>query len=83
VPQGGYRFEQLHPDIAWLKSNRSEPTLTWIGHATFLLQLGGVNILTDAHLTRRASPFAFTGPVRVVPPALDFHDLPHIDAVVI
>jgi N-acyl-phosphatidylethanolamine-hydrolysing phospholipase D len=83
IPEGGYHFDQLKPDVAWLKPNRSEPALTWIGHATFLLQLGGLNILTDAHLTQRASPFAFTGPARIVQPALSFRDLPHIDIVVI
>jgi N-acyl-phosphatidylethanolamine-hydrolysing phospholipase D len=83
IPAGGYRFELLRPDVAWLKANRSEPTLTWIGHATFLLQIGGVNILTDAHLTERASPFSFAGPKRVVAPALGFADLPHIDIVAI
>src|SRR5262245_8608168 len=30
-----------------LRSNGFAPTLSWIGHATFLVQLGGVNILTD------------------------------------
>jgi L-ascorbate metabolism protein UlaG (beta-lactamase superfamily) len=83
IPEGGYRFELLKPDVARLKANRTEPTLTWIGHASFLLQLGGVNILTDPHLTDRASPVGFAGPKRVVAPALDFGDLPHIDAVVI
>ena len=83
IPQAGYRFELLRPDVAWLKSNRTEPALTWIGHATFLLQLGGMNILTDPHLTQRASPLGVVGPKRVVDPALGFHDLPHIDAVVI
>ena len=34
VPEGGYHFEQLRPDVAWLKANRVEPTLTWIGHAS-------------------------------------------------
>ena len=83
VPEGGYHFERHTPDVAWLKANRTESALTWIGHASFLLQLAGVNLLTDPHLTARASPFGFTGPQRVVPAALDFHDLPHIDAVVI
>jgi L-ascorbate metabolism protein UlaG (beta-lactamase superfamily) len=83
VPAGGYHFELLHPNVAWLKANRTEPTLTWIGHASFLLQVGGMNILTDPHLTERASPLAIVGPKRVVPPALDFGDLPPIDAVVI
>jgi N-acyl-phosphatidylethanolamine-hydrolysing phospholipase D len=83
IPEGGYHVELLQPDVARLKANRTEPTLTWIGHATFLLQLGGVNILTDPHLTERASPVSFAGPKRVVPPAMEFRDLPHIDAVVI
>jgi L-ascorbate metabolism protein UlaG (beta-lactamase superfamily) len=83
IPEGGYHFELLRPDVAGLKTNRAEPTLTWIGHATFLLQLGGVNILTDPHLTERASPLSFAGPKRVVPPAMELRDLPPIDAVVI
>lgn len=82
-PEGGYQFPLQQPDAAALARNRSEPTLTWIGHATFLLQLGGVNVLTDPHLTERASPLSFAGPKRHVPPALAIGDLPHIDAVVI
>lgn len=83
IPDGGYRFDVLRPDVAWLAANRTEPTLTWIGHATFLLQLGGLNILTDAHFSERASPVQFAGPQRVVPPAMRMAELPHIDAVVI
>jgi L-ascorbate metabolism protein UlaG (beta-lactamase superfamily) len=83
IPEGGYRFELLRPDVAWLQQNRSEPTLTWVGHATFLLQLDGLNILTDAHFSERASPVQFAGPRRVVPPALRLTELPRIDAVVI
>jgi N-acyl-phosphatidylethanolamine-hydrolysing phospholipase D len=83
IPEGGYHFELLHPDVGWLRDNRTEPTLTWVGHATFLLQLNGLNILTDAHFSERASPVQFAGPKRVVPPALRLSELPHIDAVVI
>jgi L-ascorbate metabolism protein UlaG (beta-lactamase superfamily) len=82
-PEGGYNFPLAKPDAAFLRENRSQPTLTWIGHATLLLQLGGVNILTDPHLTERASPLSFYGPKRWMPPALDFAELPHIDVVVI
>ncbi|HEY5929912.1 MAG TPA: MBL fold metallo-hydrolase [Burkholderiales bacterium] len=82
-PADGYNFPLLKPDTAFLSSNRTEPTLTWIGHATFLLQLGGVNIVTDPHLTERASPLSFAGPRRHVAPALDFDALPHVDVVVI
>jgi L-ascorbate metabolism protein UlaG (beta-lactamase superfamily) len=83
TPAGGWKFDVIAPDIAFLKSNRTIDTLTWIGHASLLLQQGGVNILTDPHLTARASPVSFAGPKRVVAPALDFADLPHIDVVVI
>jgi N-acyl-phosphatidylethanolamine-hydrolysing phospholipase D len=77
------RFPLAPNDPAFLKQNRTRPTLTWIGHDTFLLQLGGLNILTDPHLTARASPFSFAGPERVVAPGLDFDQLPHIDVVLI
>jgi len=82
-PDGGYGFELVKPDVAFLKANRSESTLTWIGHATLLLQVGGVNILTDPHLTERASPVSFAGPKRHMPPALSIAELPHIDVVVV
>ncbi|MDX1496163.1 MAG: MBL fold metallo-hydrolase [Salinisphaeraceae bacterium] len=78
-----YNFPMAQNDPAWLKSNRQEPTLTWIGHATFLLQVNGKNILTDPHLTERASPLPVGPPVRKVEPGLTFSELPHIDAVVI
>jgi N-acyl-phosphatidylethanolamine-hydrolysing phospholipase D len=82
-PKEGYGFELVVPDADFLRNNRSEPTLTWIGHATFLLQVGGVNILTDPHCTQRASPLTFAGPKRHVPPALALDQLPHIDVVVV
>jgi L-ascorbate metabolism protein UlaG (beta-lactamase superfamily) len=83
TPPGGYRFEVLEPDVAFLKANGRETTITWIGHATLLIQAGGVNILTDPHLSERASPVSFAGPKRVVPPAVSFDELPRIDIVLI
>jgi L-ascorbate metabolism protein UlaG (beta-lactamase superfamily) len=71
------------PEVAFLRANKSETTLTWIGHATVLLQIGGRNILTDPHLSERASPVSFAGPRRRVPPGLTLEQLPHVDAVVI
>ncbi len=76
-------FPRADNDPAWLKANRSQPALTWIGHASFLLQIGGLNILTDPHLTRRTSPVSWAGPQRLAPLGLDFPDLPKIDLVVI
>ncbi len=83
VPEGGWHFPVRHPDIAYLASNTTTPTMTWIGHATVLLQLGGVNILTDPQFSERASPFTFLGPRRWVPPALSLEELPHVDIVIV
>lgn len=63
APVSGWGFNVLQPDIEFLKSNRSIDTLTWIGHSSFLLQLDGISILTDPHLTKRASPVSFAGPM--------------------
>jgi N-acyl-phosphatidylethanolamine-hydrolysing phospholipase D len=76
-------FARGEHDAAWLKANRTHTSLTWIGHSAFLLQHGGLNVLTDPHLSARASPLSFAGPARVVPPGLQFHELPPIDAVLI
>jgi N-acyl-phosphatidylethanolamine-hydrolysing phospholipase D len=70
-------------DGAALRANGTHPTVTWVGHSTFLVQLDGVNILTDPHWGDRASPVGFAGPRRLVPPGLRFEDLPPIHAVVI
>src|SRR5207237_9437102 len=66
-----------------LRNNGDAPTLTWIGHATMLIQLDGVNVLTDPHFSERASPVSFAGPRRLNPPGLAFEALPRIDVVVI
>jgi N-acyl-phosphatidylethanolamine-hydrolysing phospholipase D len=57
--------------------------LTWVGHSTFLIQVGGVNILTDPIWSDRASPVSFLGPKRVARPGVRFEDLPKIDLVLI
>ncbi len=57
--------------------------VTFINHATTLLQLDSVNILTDPIYSDRASPVSFAGPHRVRPPGIRFEDLPPIDAVVL
>lgn len=82
-PPGGYRFETAQPETAYLKANRSETTVTWIGHATVLFQTAGVNILTDPQFSERASPVQFAGPKRVVPATPGLAELPHIDAVLV
>ena len=82
-PEGGYGFPVLRPDIAFLKSNRELETLTWLGHDTFLIQMAGLNIMTDPHLTQRASPLSNAGPQRHTPLPMSFDDLPHVDVVLV
>ncbi|MCJ2122950.1 MBL fold metallo-hydrolase [Methylobacterium sp. J-077] len=54
-----------------------------IGHASYLVQVAGRNILIDPVFAKRASPVRFAGPKRVNPPGIAFGDLPPIDAVLI
>jgi N-acyl-phosphatidylethanolamine-hydrolysing phospholipase D len=78
-----YNFPLAQNDPNFLNHNRDKKTVTWIGHATVLLQVGGYNILTDPHFSQRASPVQWAGPERVAPLGLAFEDLPPIDIVVI
>ena len=73
----------MENDGTMLRSNDATPTATWIGHATLLIQLDGLNILTDPHWSDRASPVSFAGPKRLVPPGLRFEHLPPIHLVLI
>ncbi|WP_301048295.1 MBL fold metallo-hydrolase [Vannielia sp.] len=59
------------------------PRITMVGHATMLIQLAGVNLLTDPVWSNRASPVQFAGPRRVTAPGIAFDDLPPIDAVLL
>jgi L-ascorbate metabolism protein UlaG (beta-lactamase superfamily) len=57
--------------------------VSFVGHATFLIQGAGLNILTDPVWSERASPFSFIGPRRANPPGIAFDDLPPIDVVLV
>jgi L-ascorbate metabolism protein UlaG (beta-lactamase superfamily) len=57
--------------------------VTHVGHASFLLQAGGLNLLIDPVWSERASPVAFAGPRRVNAPGIRFEDLPPIDVVLV
>ncbi len=58
-------------------------TVTMVGHATMLVQVAGLNLLTDPVWAGRASPFSFVGPQRVTVAGIGFDDLPKIDAVLL
>ena len=70
-------------DGSILRNNSGTPTATWIGHATLLVQMDGVNFLTDPIWSQTPSPVPFIGPSRWVDPGLALEDLPTIDFVVI
>jgi L-ascorbate metabolism protein UlaG (beta-lactamase superfamily) len=57
--------------------------VTFIGHATFLIQTATGNILTDPMYSDRAGPFGLLGPRRVRQPAVRFDDLPPISTVLL
>jgi L-ascorbate metabolism protein UlaG (beta-lactamase superfamily) len=66
--------ERVDPNAMWA---------TWIGHATVLVQAGGLNILTDPVWSDVVSPLPPLGPKRVRAPGIRFEDLPKIDLVLI
>ena len=57
--------------------------VTFIGHATFLIQTAAGNMLTDPMYSDRAGPFGLLGPRRVRQPAVRFDDLPPISTVLL
>ena len=68
------------------KWNDAHVTVAWIGHATVLINFFGIKILTDPVLFPRIGirlPGFTIGPKRLTAPALEFHELPRIDIVVL
>lgn len=57
--------------------------VTYVGHSTFLIQMDGLNILTDPIWSERCSPYSWAGPRRFTRPGLRLEDLPPIDAVLL
>lgn len=72
-------------DGAFLRQNAlaGTPTVTWVGHATVLVQMENLTFLTDPIWSNRASPARWFGPNRFVKPGLSIKDLPAIDFVLI
>ena len=82
-PPGGWNLPAVKTDAEALRSGETNPSVTWIGHATMLVRLGGSNILFDPVFSERASPVSFAGPRRIVPLPIDIAELPPIDIVLI
>lgn len=77
------RLSSVPPELDKLNNPTAKAQVTWIGHSTFLLQVDGLNILTDPIFSMRASPISFAGPKRTTPPAMTIDQLPPIDIVLI
>jgi L-ascorbate metabolism protein UlaG (beta-lactamase superfamily) len=73
----------VQPHPAPQPAGPKEMIVTFIGHATFLIQTPTGNLLTDPMYSDRASPLRFAGPRRVASPGIAFEDLPQIDLVLL
>ncbi len=78
----------VKPTLAFLHANAKAgaamiPCVTWIGHSSTLVQLGGMTVLLDPVLSPRVGPGGRIGVKRLVAPALHLHQLPPIDVVVV
>jgi L-ascorbate metabolism protein UlaG (beta-lactamase superfamily) len=81
--RGEWRAEQELAVRPLPLTSSEELRITFINHSTFLLQIAGINILTDPIWAKRASPLSWAGPRRYTPPGVAFEDLPPIDLVLI
>jgi N-acyl-phosphatidylethanolamine-hydrolysing phospholipase D len=62
---------------------KEQVQVTWIGHASFLVQFDGLNILTDPIFSERCSPMQWAGPKRIVPAPFPSSELPYIHICII
>ncbi len=98
-PQSPSRLWHLYTRETWAKwparidgTQQDKPPRTvlagkarvaFVGHASWLVQAGGKNLLIDPVWSARASPMSFAGPKRINAPGIDFADLPPIDTVLV
>lgn len=76
-------FPTSNPCITRPRASKDQVAATWIGHSTVLLQIAGMNLLTDPIFSGRAFPVQWMGPRRVMDPAIQIDDLPPIDIVLV
>ncbi|OQA57312.1 MAG: metal-dependent hydrolase [Candidatus Omnitrophica bacterium ADurb.Bin277] len=76
-------IEGIDPDLDLIHEDSRKIRITWVGHATLLVQINGINILTDPHWGDAASPVKWAGPRRHQKPGIPFERLPRIDYVLL
>jgi L-ascorbate metabolism protein UlaG (beta-lactamase superfamily) len=72
-----------HADTPPARVDGDAVRLSFVGHASWLIQTAGLNILIDPVWSERASPFSFAGPKRRNDPGIAFEALPEIDVVLV
>ncbi len=77
------RIAAPEPDRPPASVTGSTVRIVFVGHASWLVQVPGCNILLDPVWSDRVSPFSFAGPRRANPPGIAFDDLPPIHAVLV
>ena len=86
-----WRFTRKEPNVVQIETSdqwkqlgeQSKNYAVWIGHSTYLLNNGDLTILTDPVFSKRASPFSWAGPKRLIAPAISLEELPRIDVVTV
>jgi len=86
-----WRFSRKEPEAVQIETSdqwkqlgeESKNYAVWIGHSTYLINTGRLNILTDPVFSKRASPFSWAGPKRLIAPAIPLKELPRIDVVTV
>jgi L-ascorbate metabolism protein UlaG (beta-lactamase superfamily) len=76
-------WENVPTDVPPPRVGMGDLRVTFVNHATVLIQMDSLNILTDPIWSKRASPVSWLGPKRHRPPGIRFEDLPPIDVVLI
>jgi len=75
---GGVKFDRPPQRV-----EGSALRVSYVGHASLLIQTHGVNLLIDPVWSERASPVSFVGPKRVNEPGIRLADLPPLDAILV
>jgi len=73
----------LNPLEPWRRNPDTGLRVTWLGHSTTLIEIGGVRVLTDPVWGSRASPLSLAGPKRFQPVPVALREMPPVDIVII
>jgi L-ascorbate metabolism protein UlaG (beta-lactamase superfamily) len=71
----------FHVDLEKLNKTENDLNIIWLGHSSVLIQIDGLNILTDPAFGKHASPVPGFGPKRFFPSPLTLEEMPNIDYV--